>query len=180
MGWEDVVCPFPIPLGREDVFKDALGHRPWKGSFLPHNHCLSGLSEEGSWTPENGARASLNMDEKNTCPSHQEIKGKVLSLSVPLMKQKYLNFGSIAFSPRISNYPIPSQATQLVTKSTRVQTWTMDMPGGREGMGSRMVRENFQKEESSYSAQRRLKKKITQKWQMRKKKKRTKALRDAT
>lgn len=57
------------------------------------------------------------MDKTNTCPSHQEIKGKVVCLSVPpLIKQKYLNLGSIAFSPGISNDPIPPQATELVTK----------------------------------------------------------------
>lgn len=60
VGWEDAVCLFPIPSGRGDVFKDAPGHRSWKGCLVPHTHCLSGLrkgSKQGCWTPENGAHA---------------------------------------------------------------------------------------------------------------------------
>lgn len=55
-GLEDAVCLFTIPLGKGD----ALGCRPWKGSLVPHNPCLSGLREEskqGCWTPENGGHA---------------------------------------------------------------------------------------------------------------------------
>lgn len=47
MAWEEVVCPFLMALGRWDVFQDALGHGPWKGSLAPHNHCLAGLREKG-------------------------------------------------------------------------------------------------------------------------------------
>ncbi|TRZ16845.1 hypothetical protein HGM15179_010272 [Zosterops borbonicus] len=44
------------------------------------------------------------------------MEGRVLYLSMLLIKQKYLNLGSIALSPGISDDPILPQATQLVTK----------------------------------------------------------------
>lgn len=78
---------------------------------------MRGESKQGCWTPENGAHACSHMDKANTCPSHQEIKEKVLCLRMPpLMKQKYLNLRSIAFPCGIGNDPIPPRAIEFVLK----------------------------------------------------------------
>lgn len=113
------------------------------------------------------------MDKANTCPSHQEIKGKVQCLGMPLLnKQKCLNLGSTALCPGI-NDSISPQATQLVTKPA--QSPDLDYGYTRREWGRQWEPlrsgKTFERNKD-YAVLKEDFKKITQKWLMKNKEQR--------
>lgn len=63
----------------------------------------------------------------------------------PIIKQKYLNFRSIALSPGISNDPIPPQATEFVTKPAQSPDLDYGYAMGEGQDGSPYGQEEFLK-----------------------------------
>lgn len=112
------------------------GHRPGKGSPIPHKQCPAG--------PVHGRRLQtglLDIWKWSLCTRGREISsqvtrkysGKCCALGLAsLSKQKYLNVGSAALSPGMKYWPHPFAGNTAYHKTLhRVQSWSMDMPAGR-------------------------------------------------